>query len=133
MDRNAAKYQVLNILSRHVGKEKAIGMAELYGRVFDRPWKNKINDTRLLREIITELRREGALIGETRSQTGGGYYLARSSHELTQFFERRKREALKKLDMIAKMQRIGLGELLGQMQLNLGQYSPCGEPVGAGK
>ena len=110
---------VMTILSRHVGQEKAIGMGELYAKVYERPWNNRINDTRALRRVITALRHDGALIGETRSQNGGGYYLARSAHELGQFFNRRKREALKKLQMISAMKGIGLDELLGQMRLNL--------------
>ncbi len=112
---------MLSILTRHVGIEKAIGMGELYERVYGRPWKNRINDTRALRSLITELRYEGALIGETRSKSGGGYYLARSAHEMAGFFRKRKREALQKLYMISRMQNVGLAELLGQMQLSLTQ------------
>jgi len=114
-----AMSRLLAILTRHIGIEKAIGMGELYTRVYGKPWLHRINDTRDLRHVITELRNKGVLIGETRSQTGGGYYLARSAHELKMFFDRRKHEAVKKLAMIANMQKIGLPELLGQMQLNL--------------
>jgi hypothetical protein len=128
-----AKSRVLTILSRHVGIEKAVGMGELYERVYGENWQNRINDTRRLRSLITELRYDGTLIGETRTRQGGGYYLARSSHELGQFFGRRKREALKKLNMIAAMQRIGLDELLGQMRLNLGALSHAENAEGAEK
>lgn len=107
------------ILSRHTGEEKAIGMGELYERVFEKPWRNRINDTRALRSLITELRHQGALIGETRSPSGGGYYQARSTHELERFLNKRKKEALKKLAMIAKMQQIALPDLLGQMRLSM--------------
>ncbi|MBW1666868.1 MAG: hypothetical protein JRJ66_02215 [Deltaproteobacteria bacterium] len=111
--------KVMVILSRHIGEEKAVSMGELYERVYGKAWKNKINDTRPLRKVITELRYSGALIGETRSSAGGGYFLARSVHELNRFFDKRKREALRKLLMVARMQRVGLPELLGQMQLSL--------------
>lgn len=119
MNKDEAKARLLAILTRHVGEEKAIGMGELYSQVFGEPWSHRINDTRKLRRLITELRYDGSLIGETRAKTGGGYYLARSVFEMGEFVRRRKREALRKLAMIAAMQRIGLPELLGQMQLNL--------------
>jgi len=115
----SCKNVALAILTRHVGVERAVGMGELYVSVYGNPWQHRINDTRRLRALITELRWEGALIGETRSKQGGGYYLARSTHELGMFFERRTHEAVKKLAMIARMKQIGLPELLGQMQLNL--------------
>lgn len=111
--------RIMIILSRHVGEEKAIDMGELYERVFEKSWKHKINDTRELRKAITKLRYGGALIGEIRGRTGGGYYLARSVHELGQFFDRRTREALKKLTMVACMKRVGMTELLGQLQMRL--------------
>jgi len=117
------KSRLLAILTRHVGIEKAIGMGELYERVYGKPYQNRINDTRELRRLITELRMDGSLIGETRSHSGGGYYLARSVSELNDFFDRRKREAIKKLALVAHMQRVGLPELMGQMVLNLGPSS----------
>jgi hypothetical protein len=119
ISKTEAKSRLLTILTRHVGQEKAIGMGELYERVYGKSWRHRINDTRPVRYLITELRNGGALIGDIRTPTGAGYYLARSVHELKMFFDRRKHEAVKKLDMIARMQHIGLPELLGQMQLNL--------------
>jgi hypothetical protein len=121
---------IMIILSQHTGREKAIGMAQLYEAVYQRPWRNKINDTRELRRLITALRYQGALIGESRGRTGGGYYLARSTHELTQFFDRRKHEALKKLLMVSKMQKIGLHELMGQMAFNIKTQSAASGPEG---
>jgi hypothetical protein len=120
-DQSALEARLLAILTRHVGLEKAVDMGELYERVFEKTYAHKINGTRQLRTLITDLRHQGALIGETRSREGGGYYLARSAHELNEFFERRKREALKKLLMVSRMKRISLAELLGQMQMNLGE------------
>ena len=119
MDQSVYETRILTILTRHVGVEKAIGMGELYERVYGKPYKNRINDTRALRKILTDLRLKGTLIGETRSQSGGGYYLARSASELNEFFNRRKTEALKKLHLVSRMKKIGLPELLGEMTLNL--------------
>lgn len=113
------KSKVLVILTRHVGLEKAIGMGELYQEVFGGIWRNRINDTRVLRKVITALRYEGSLIGETRSHVGGGYYLARSAHELGTWFQRREHEWLKKAAMLARMKRQSLNEYLGQKSLGL--------------
>ena len=118
-NRELYKARALAILTRHIGEEKAIDMGELYRRVFDKDWNHKINDTRPLRNIITILRNEGCLIGDTRSSKGGGYFIARSVSELNEFFDRRTHEALKKLRMVSNMKKIGLAEMLGQMALNL--------------
>ena len=107
------------ILTTHIGEEKAIGMGELYERVFEKHWRNRINDTRALRSLITRMRHQGSLIGEIRSSNGGGYYLARSTHELEKFFDKRKKEALKKLYMISRMKKISLPDLLGQMRISM--------------
>jgi len=119
MNKAEAKYKVMTILSRHVGLEKAIGMGELYTAVYGEAWRNRINDTRDLREIITELRYDGSLIGESRGQHGGGYYLARSVHELENWFKKREHEWLKKAHMLSRMKRISLQEYLGQKSLGL--------------
>lgn len=119
MNREQTKARLLIILTRHVGEEKAIGMGELYSRVFGKPWSHRINDTKILRDLITELRFDGALIGESRSKTGGGYYQARSAHELGVWFRRREREWKKKAYMLARMKRLSLDEYLGQTILNL--------------
>lgn len=111
--------RVMETLSRHVGREKAIGMGELYERVYGKPWKHRINDTRELRKVITEMRFDGVLIAEDRSNTGAGYYLGRSEHEVTSFLDRRTQEALKKLKMVAAMKRKTLPEFMGQLSLSL--------------
>jgi len=113
------KAKALAILTRHIGEEKAIDMGELYRRVYGKDWNHKINDTRKLRTLITRLRYEGCLIGSTRSQHGGGYYIARSASELNEFFDRRTHEALKILNLVSNMKHIGVDEMLGQMVLNL--------------
>ncbi|PKN67165.1 MAG: hypothetical protein CVU57_04230 [Deltaproteobacteria bacterium HGW-Deltaproteobacteria-15] len=135
MEKDTLKYRVLSILNRHIGKEKAIDMGELYERVYEQTYKHKINDTRPLRTIITMLRKEGNLICSTRSKTGGGYYLPRSGHEFNQLADRILSEGIKKIQIVARMKQVGLAELLGQMALNLkgggseepgaGEQHPC--------
>jgi hypothetical protein len=99
--------------------EKAIGMGELHEEVFKEGWNNRINDTRLLRRLITELRWDGVPICSVSSKDGGGYYLASVGSELANFLEKKKRHGLKILAQAAKIQKVSLAEMLGQMSLNL--------------
>ena len=117
-DKERAKGTVLKILSRHVGANRKIGMGELYYAVFGEAWSNRINDTRALRKLITELRNEGVPICSVADSTGGGYYLASAGSELSSYCERLRTQALRKLAMEAKIRRITLPELLGQMTLS---------------
>lgn len=116
---NAYKVAILTVLSRHVGKEKAIGMAELHEEAFREPWEHRINDTRKLRRIITLLRKDGVAICSDSSQHGGGYYLASAGSELEHYLGNLRKRALTVLWMESKIRRVGLAELLGQMQMNL--------------
>lgn len=111
--------RLLMVLSRHVGEEKAIDMGVLYERVFEESWENKISDTRRLRTIITALRHQGVPIGSLPSKHGGGYYLVRAGSELDEYCGRLRRSALNKLVIEARLRRISMPELLGQMRMNL--------------
>ena len=112
-------YKLLVELTHHVGRQKAIGMGELYEKVFGETWQNRINDTRRLRIIITELRQQGVAICSASSPTGGGYYQASAGSELKDYLSRLRRKALKALSLEAKMRKMTLAELLGQIELNL--------------
>jgi len=113
------KARVLFVLSHHVGEHNVIDAGRLYELVFEKAWKNKINDTRALRTAITVLRNEGVPIGSRPSSTGGGYWLIGVGSEMTDYIERQQRRALKILARVSKMKKLPLPELLGQMQFNL--------------
>jgi hypothetical protein len=104
-------------LSSHIGGWNAIGMAALYQAVYNRPWNNRINDTRALRILITTLREEGKAICSVATSTGGGYYLPAVGSELTNYLDRLKYSALKRLRRYAKMKNISLPNLYGQLKL----------------
>ena len=125
MTRGEIRGRVSEILMDHVGIENAIPMTALYEQVFGERIRDKINDTRVLRRAITDLRSKGRKVGSTRMKEGGGYYLARSAHELNGFCERVTREGLKKLKMVAAIRGRSLPTMLGQMSLNL---QPTEEP-----
>lgn len=111
--------RVLQVLALHVGREHAIDMGELFTRVFGKAVSHKINESRELRTLITALRRKGIPIGSTSKTNGGGYYLVRASSELDEYCATLRQRALRALVMEARLRKIGMPELLGQMQMNL--------------
>ena len=116
----AARLKLYGVLLQHVGPEKKIGMGELYQAVFDRSWHHRINDTRKLRDLITEMRDDGQPVMSNSSSSGGGYWIAASGSELNAYCDKGKRKAVGMLARIAKMKRVSLPEYLGQLQLELG-------------
>jgi hypothetical protein len=120
-DQEKAFYRgrLLEIMIDHVGKSRIIGMGELYEQVFGAPWAHRINDTRRLRKIVEELRRGGAAICAAPARVGGGYYLSNSGSELAEFCGKLRRRALKILSMEARIRKISMPELVGQLRLDL--------------
>jgi hypothetical protein len=94
-------------------------MAELFNAVFGRPWNHQINDTRILRKLVTILRREGVPICSTASRTGGGYFLAAAGSELTDYLRRNERRTLQILARNARIKKTSLPNYLGQLRLNM--------------
>ena len=111
--------RLLRVLSEHPGKARAISMPALHKAVFDSEIGDKINGTRKLRQLITKLRREGLPICSVADQNGGGYYLASASSEAEDYLRRLRKQALKKLTMEARIRKVALPELLGQISIAL--------------
>ena len=112
---DAARLRLYGIMTMHNSPEKKIGMGELYQQVFERPWHHRINDTRPLRKLITGMRKEGMPV----LSDANGYWLGASSSELNNYFERRKKSALKTLSYVSRMKDVSLPEYLGQLRLKL--------------
>ena len=119
IDRLEAKVRLLSEIQKHIGRHRAIGMAELYEVVYETPWKNRINDTRKIRKLITELRQEGQPICSVADQQGGGYYLAQTSDDLASYLDRQEHRALKILARNARMKKLTLPDYVGQVSLRL--------------
>lgn len=119
LSRDQLEAAVLKVLTRHPSSARAVGMGELYEAVFKRTWTNRINGTRALRKLITDLRQQGVPIGSTASQTGGGYYLATTQKELADFCGRLRSQGLSKLKLEADIRKTTLPHLLNEVQLNL--------------
>lgn len=118
-EKAAAKNRLLMLLPQHIGKSRAIGMGELYEEVFGSQWTNRINETRRLRHLVTELRREGVPVCSSAARTGGGYYLASAGSELADYCAKLRRQGLRKLRLEANIRKISLAELVGQLRLDL--------------
>jgi hypothetical protein len=116
VDSTAYRNRLLAELTSHIGSGNAIGMPALYQAVFDRPWSDRINDTRHVRKLITIMRAEGVPICSTASN-GGGYYLAAAGSELADYLRRDKYRALRILRRSAKILKMSLPNYLGQLKM----------------
>ncbi|MEM5789268.1 MAG: hypothetical protein AAGU11_18295 [Syntrophobacteraceae bacterium] len=111
--------RLIKVLGHHPGKNRAIGAGSLYEAVFGKPWRDKIRDTRKLRELVTKLRNEGYPICSSSDSEGGGYYLASAGSELADHCRRIHARAMKLLVMEAKLRKLSLPELMGQISTAL--------------
>ncbi len=118
-EKSQALSRLRDIMLRHIGPNKRIGMGELYQEVFGRPWNNRINDTRELRHLITLMRNEGHVVVSMSSRTGGGYYMSTCDSEIETYCNKEKKRALKILTRISRMENTSLPEYLGQMKNEL--------------
>ena len=100
------KHSVLAVLYRHIGADKAIGVAQLSKQVGISP--------RCIRRLITELRMEGnAICGHPST----GYYVAETADELEQTCAFLKHRALHSLTLASRLSNVPLPDLLGQLHL----------------
>ncbi len=118
-ERGRLKARMLVILSKHIGKSNPIRMADLYREVFGVEPRDSIQTTRIIRNFITELRREGVPVCSSMKSDNGGYYLSNSGSELDDYLKRLRGRALRALSMEAKLRKMTLPQLLGHIQLNL--------------
>jgi FMN phosphatase YigB (HAD superfamily) len=113
------KSRLKDELMEHIGRQNAIGMAELYELIYGESWENRINDTRGIRKLITELRNEGRPVCSISNRNGGGYYLAAAGSELENYLQANERRALRVLARNSRIKKIALPEYLGQVRLSL--------------
>lgn len=98
--------RVLTVLARHVGAGFGIGAGELAETT-------GISERRL-RRIISQLREDGtAICGHPRT----GYYIAQTHAELEESCQFLRARAMHSLALEARLRRIPLPDLLGQLKL----------------
>jgi hypothetical protein len=117
IDTAVNRHRLLAELSNHIGEVNAVSMTKLYETVFDRPWHNRVNDTRPLRKLIELMRDEGIPICSVTSCHGGGYYIAAAGSEQEEYLRRDKFRALRILHRDAKMLKTTLPNYLGQLKI----------------
>jgi hypothetical protein len=118
-EREVRLSEIMGILSHHVGKARAIGMGELYTKIYKKEWRHRINDTRDLRQDITDMRDAGRRICATADAVGGGYYLPASDSEWDAFRGREIGQAARRIKRIRNMYRISIEETMRQVQIVL--------------
>ena len=118
-DIEAVKTRLLMVMMQHIGQSRAIGMGELFEKVFQEGWHNRINDTRPLRKMITEIRREGVPICSAAHRSGGGYWISAAGSELETYCKKMRARAMKILGAEACLRKMTLAELFGQLSLDL--------------
>jgi len=121
-----AKGRLLAKLVQCLGRNKALGMAEAFEIAFPgRSWRNRINDTRAVRDIIEDLRRGNEKKGmrpmpicSTSSNLRPGYYLP-VGQELEEWLRKKEKRLIDGLGLIARLRRLALPDYLGQMALKM--------------
>ncbi len=102
----ATHNQLIAALSHHIGKGNGIGVKALAVQLQTKE--------RHVRTLVSALRDEGHAICGTPQD---GYYIAATPEELTQTCEFLRHRAMHSLGLEAKLRRIPLPDLLGQLHL----------------
>ncbi|HEC12296.1 MAG TPA: hypothetical protein ENI80_03460 [Acidiferrobacteraceae bacterium] len=117
-DRKIIKRNIIKLLEDHQGPDNCIKMADLHHFATGEniiPSK-KTDQSRIIRAIITELRREGMPIGN-RGGKYGGYFLARNPKELKPTERVFHKRAMSSLQQEAYLKRAPFKDVLAQHQL----------------
>ncbi|MDZ4241996.1 MAG: hypothetical protein U1D99_04125 [Candidatus Omnitrophota bacterium] len=122
VDTPERRIQILSILTHHVGRENAIGMGELYYKIFGKAYVNRINDTRPLRIILKRMKQQGSQICSHTSAVSGGYYLAAATSERDDYYDREFKNAVGRLARLGKVKKMNRQELAAQTLLLLESY-----------
>ena len=120
-DQQKIKQDLLILLTQHIGRSNKIGMGELFERLYSETWRHRINDTRKLRKIISSLKQDGVPICSVTDSAGGGYYLSSAGSELEDFLHRLRMRALKILAQEAKLRKVALPVLMGQITMAMSE------------
>lgn len=104
---------VLATLSRHIGRANGRTVKQLVMELTSTPVSSP-GAERLVRHFVSELREDGVAIC---AQPGEGYYIAGTPQELEECCRFLRARAMHTLVLEARLRKIPLPELLGQMRL----------------
>ena len=99
--------ELLNTMAFHQGRDRGISAEHLAGLL-------RIHERRL-RSLISELREQGTAICGTPET---GYFLATNADELDESCRFLRHRAMRSLQLEARMRKISLPDLVGQLKLN---------------
>ena len=120
LDRDMLKERALEVLQRHVGKSRAITMARLAGAIQGCAVvpSARYEETRLVRSIVEQLRREGHPVCHHNGR-GGGYFWAANENELEETAAWFRKRAMSAFRQEANLKRISMSELVEQLKLDI--------------
>ena len=98
--------QLLSMLSRHIGKDKGIGVERLAVFMGSSP--------RHVRKLVSELRESGHAVCGTPAD---GYYIAATAEELQHTCDFLRSRAMHSLTLESRLKKIPLADLIGQLHL----------------
>lgn len=103
----ATENELLTVLSGHIGRDNGARVEVLATTL-------KVTERRV-REFVSQLREQGyAVCGHPTT----GYYMASKSSEIEETCQFLRARAMHSLHLEAKMRKISLPDLIGQMKLN---------------
>lgn len=119
-DRQAMKRRVREIIERYQGPDLCVTKEQVFVAATGEtviPWR-RVDQTRVIRWLVEELRRDGCPIGFKGGRCGG-YFWARSDDELAPTINTFHSRALSGLRQEAALKRIPMSEVIEQHQLEL--------------
>jgi len=118
-ERNILKQRVIDELQHHKGPDNCIKMWEIFTAITGQhiiPIK-KTDQTRIIRTLIEQLRKEGHPIGN-KPGTYGGYFLATCDEELEGTIKNFHNRAMSSLEQEAALKRTNPSKLMQQCMID---------------
>lgn len=119
-DREALKQAIRRELALHRGPDDAITMTALHAAVSGEliiPGR-RYDQSRITRDIVAQLRREGCPIGN-KPGAGGGYFWAEHPDQLNHTIETFHGRALSSLSQEKALRRVSAPDLARQVEIEL--------------
>lgn len=107
------KSAVLTVLSRHLGRESGVHIAQLVSEITG-SYELDPGAERRVRTLVSELREDGVAVC---AHPNKGYFIAETADELELCCEFLRSRAMHSLVIESKLRKLPLPDLLGQLRL----------------